>query len=273
MRPSSGETPQALASRPHSLMKRSSISRRGLGVSAAPAGIVMLRLSAIFEQGDCTRMNQSQQARSRLTSIRLIEPRWYTQASMHDEPGAEAGALATQPAPAAPVAQPLRGGAGLYDHAARDPFAPSAGMWAGVTALVATVLVAGVLVVFNPAFSSGRAAGTPNQLGAPPASAAGPQAPPGSPAAEGQQMLASKPCVGCHVIPGVPGATGTVGPSLAGVSSRARIAGGAVPNSGPDDLKAWIMNPGGLKPGTAMPPTGLTDDEATKIAAYLELLE
>jgi cytochrome c len=233
----------------------------------------MLRLSAIFEQADCTRMNQSQQARSRLTSIRLLEPRWYTQASMHDEPGAEAGALATQPAPAAPVAQPLRGGAGLYDHAARDPFAPSAGMWAGVTALVATVLVAGVLVVLNPAFSSGRAAGTPNQLGAPPASAAGPQAPPGSPAAEGQQMLASKPCVGCHVIPGVPGATGTVGPSLAGVSSRARIAGGAVPNSGPDDLKAWIMNPGGLKPGTAMPPTGLTDDEATKIAAYLELLE
>ena len=33
------------------------------------------------------------------------------------------------------------------------------------------------------------------------------------------------------------------------------------------------MNPGGLKPGTAMPPTGLTDDEGTKIAAYLELLE
>src|SRR5919201_3948117 len=34
MRPSKGDTPQALASRPHSLMKRSSISRRGAELAA-----------------------------------------------------------------------------------------------------------------------------------------------------------------------------------------------------------------------------------------------
>jgi cytochrome c1 len=196
---------------------------------------------------------------------------------VHDEPEAEAGALATSPTAATAIAEPppraLSGGAGLYDHSARDAFGRSAGMWAGTTALLATVVVAGLLIWLNPAFSSGRAAGTPNQLGQPAASGAGPQVPPGSPAAEGQALLKTKPCGGCHVIPGVDGAAGTVGPSLAGVASRTRIAGGAVPNNGPDDLKAWISNPSALKPGTAMPAVGLSEDEAEKIAAYLEVLK
>ena len=96
---------------------------------------------------------------------------------------------------------------------------------------------------------------------------------PGTPAAEGAQIIASKPCVGCHTIPGIPGATGQVGPNLAGVASRTKIAGGAVNNTGPDDLKKWILNPAALKPGTLMPNVGLTDDEATKIVAYLETLK
>jgi cytochrome c len=95
----------------------------------------------------------------------------------------------------------------------------------------------------------------------------------GSPAAEGKTLIASKPCGGCHVIPGVQGAVGAVGPNLAGVGARAKIAGGAVDNHGADDLKRWIMNPAGVKPGTAMPPTGLSDDEATKIAAFLTSLK
>src|SRR6185436_3424679 len=100
------------------------------------------------------------------------------------------------------------------------------------------------------AFASGKAGGTANQMGPPPAAAAGPAVAPGSPAEEGQHLIAAKPCVGCHVIPGVPGATGTVGPNLTGVASRTKIAGGAVDNKGPDDLKAWILNPAGKKPGT-----------------------
>lgn len=164
-------------------------------------------------------------------------------------------------------------GAGLYDHAARDPFPRSAGLFAGLLALALTVVLGGVLVALNPAFQNGKAGGTSNQLGQPPAAAAGAEVAPGSPAAEGAQIIATKPCVGCHVIPGIPGANGAVGPSLAGVASRTRIAGGAVPNTGPDDLKKWIMNPGALKPGTAMPNVGLSDDEATKIVAYLETLK
>jgi cytochrome c oxidase subunit 2 len=111
-----------------------------------------------------------------------------------------------------------------------------------------------------------------------PSPGASPVPPPAPPPAgaspdEGRALVAQKGCGGCHTIPGVPGATGTIGPNLAGVASRPRIAGGAVPNNGPDDLKRWIMNPQALKPGTAMPNLGLSDDDATKIVAFLETLK
>ena len=167
----------------------------------------------------------------------------------------------------------LTGGAGLFDHSERDAVSPKTGMWLGFTGLVLAVVFGGVLVAFNPAFASGKAGGTANQMGQPPASAAGPAVAPGSPEEAGMHLIAAKPCVGCHVIPGVPGATGTVGPNLTGVASRSKIAGGAVDNKSADDLKAWILNPAGKKPGTLMPNVGLTDDEATKIAAYLETLK
>ena len=66
---------------------------------------------------------------------------------------------------------------------------------------------------------------------------------------------------------------GQVGPNLGGVASRTKIAAGAVTINSPDDLKKWILNPAALKPGTAMPNVGLTDDEATKIVAFLETLK
>jgi len=106
-----------------------------------------------------------------------------------------------------------------------------------------------------------------------PAPAPAPAAPAGANPADGAALIPQKGCGACHTIPGIPGATGNIGPNLAGVASRNRIAGGAVPNNGPDDLKRWIMNPPALKPGTAMPNLGLTDDEATKIVAYLETLK
>jgi cytochrome c2 len=191
---------------------------------------------------------------------------------VQSDPEPAPGALAPRPGNTS-LAEPnatLTGGAGLFDHSARDPFAPSVGMWTGIVALVLTVAVTAYFVSLNPSLASGKAGGTPNQLAelAPAADLT-----PGSPAAEGAQIIAAKPCVGCHTIPGIPGATGQVGPNLAGVASRPKIAGGAVPNTGPDDLKKWILNPPALKPGTAMPNVGLTDDEATKIVAFLETLK
>jgi cytochrome c1 len=187
-------------------------------------------------------------------------------------PGALAPRQGGALAPEAP--RQLTGGAGLFDHSERDAVSPHAGAIVGILGVVVTAAIAVVLVVMNPSFASGKAGGTPNQLGAASAAAgAAPVVDPGSPAAEGQMLIASLPCVGCHTIPGIPGANGTVGPNLGGVASRPTIAGGAVPNNGPDDLKKWILNPPADKPGTIMPNLGLTDDQATKIVAYLELLK
>jgi cytochrome c oxidase subunit 2 len=106
-----------------------------------------------------------------------------------------------------------------------------------------------------------------------PSPAPAPPAPGGADPAAGAALIQQKGCGACHTIPGIPGAAGTIGPNLAGVASRNRIAGGAVPNNGPDDLKKWIMNPPALKPGTAMPNLGLSDDDATRIVAFLETLK
>jgi len=92
-------------------------------------------------------------------------------------------------------------------------------------------------------------------------------------ATQGRALVLAKGCGGCHTIPGLPGATGQVGPNLRGVATRDHIAGGAVPNNGPDDLQRWLLDPPALKPGTAMPKLGLTDNEAASIAAYLETLQ
>ena len=88
----------------------------------------------------------------------------------------------------------------------------------------------------------------------------------------GKAVFTSAGCVGCHTLADA-GATGTVGPNLAGIASRTKIAGGAVTNSGPADLKKWIMDPAADKPGTAMPKVPLTDDELNDIVAFLETLK
>ncbi len=90
--------------------------------------------------------------------------------------------------------------------------------------------------------------------------------------AKGKELIAGKGCGGCHTIPGVAGANGAVGPNLQDVGSKSKIAGGAVDVKSQDDLKKWVMDPPSLKPGTAMPKLGLTDAEATDIAAFLRSL-
>jgi cytochrome c2 len=77
-------------------------------------------------------------------------------------------------------------------------------------------------------------------------------------------------CAGCHVIPGVPGATGSVGPSLAGFASRHYV-GGVILNH-PDNLVAWLVDPRAIDPQTAMPASGIGSQEARHVAAYLYTL-
>ena len=78
-------------------------------------------------------------------------------------------------------------------------------------------------------------------------------------------------CASCHTIPGVAGANGLIGPSLAQVANRAYIAG-VVENS-PDNLIHWIQHAPSLNPKTAMPDLEIPDKSARDIASYLYTLK
>jgi cytochrome c len=92
----------------------------------------------------------------------------------------------------------------------------------------------------------------------------------GGDADRGRALLAREPCGGCHEIPGVAGAQGRVGPPLSHFAGRAFI-GGRATNT-PDNLVRWIQDPRQIEPGTAMPPTPLSEREARDVAAYLYTL-
>jgi len=87
-----------------------------------------------------------------------------------------------------------------------------------------------------------------------------------------QQAVAKYGCGACHVIPGVQGANGTIGPSLAGFSKLDVIAKTTVPNTPENDVK-WIMDPQSIKPGTAMPNKSVNQTDAQTITAYLRTLQ
>ena len=86
--------------------------------------------------------------------------------------------------------------------------------------------------------------------------------------------MSSKGCVACHVAAGVPGAVGTIGPSLNGLGSPAThpmLASGE-PNT-PENIRGWIKDPQAKKPGTMMPALGLSDKEADDLTAFLVTLK
>lgn len=87
----------------------------------------------------------------------------------------------------------------------------------------------------------------------------------------GRRAVAEHGCGVCHVIPGVKGADGTVGPPLTGFAHRTYIAG-RVYNVSPT-LVRWLLDPRSVDSATAMPAVGLSESSARDIAAYLYTLE
>jgi cytochrome c1 len=92
----------------------------------------------------------------------------------------------------------------------------------------------------------------------------------GGNAQRGKALIRGYGCGACHVIPGIHGAVGLVGPPLFYLGERTMIAG-ELPNT-PANLAHWIEHPKSVNPKTAMPDLGLTEDQAYDIAAYLYTL-
>lgn len=91
----------------------------------------------------------------------------------------------------------------------------------------------------------------------------------GGDVARGKAAIERRACGACHIIPGVPGAKATVGPSLDHIGKRAFVAG--KPNS-VETMIEWVRHPQKVEPGTPMPEMGISEQEAKDIAAYLYTL-
>jgi cytochrome c1 len=83
----------------------------------------------------------------------------------------------------------------------------------------------------------------------------------------GRELISSYGCGACHMVPGVHGARGLIGPPLYYIANRTIIAG-QLPNT-PENLTRWIQHPRSVEPKTAMPELGVSSAEAYDIAAYL----
>lgn len=83
----------------------------------------------------------------------------------------------------------------------------------------------------------------------------------------GKAALALFHCDACHSVPGDAHLTGQVGPALAGVASRATIAGHLA--NRPDQMIFWLQHPQQVAPGSGMPDQRVTERDARDIAAYL----
>ena len=103
-----------------------------------------------------------------------------------------------------------------------------------------------------------------------PAAVSGHPIVPGADSERGRALIEKTGCGACHEIPGVTGASGQVGPSLAQVGRRAVIAG-VLPNT-PVHMVRWIETPQSIVPGNAMPNMEINDHDARDVAAYLYTL-
>ena len=83
----------------------------------------------------------------------------------------------------------------------------------------------------------------------------------------GRQLVADKGCVACHTFPDVKWPRGELGPSLENFGQQGLIAG-RLPNQ-PGVLMQFVRNAPALVPGTAMPATTMSDQEARDVTAYL----
>jgi cytochrome c1 len=78
-------------------------------------------------------------------------------------------------------------------------------------------------------------------------------------------------CGSCHIVPGIAGARGLVGPPLDHMGKRVFIAG--LLRNTPANMVTWLRDPQEIVPGNAMPNMGLSEEQARDITAYLYTLD
>lgn len=93
------------------------------------------------------------------------------------------------------------------------------------------------------------------------------QAKPAARDAAGEAVFRARLCASCHTIRGTD-AAGTAGPDLTHVASRATLGAGVLGNGEPD-LRRWLADTQGVKPGALMPTVPLTEGELDALVAYL----
>lgn len=74
-------------------------------------------------------------------------------------------------------------------------------------------------------------------------------------------------CVSCHTVSGT-SASGTFGPDLSHLMSRAALGSGVIPNTD-EKLRAWVKDPQAIKPGNLMPNMQLNSRELDEVVTYL----
>jgi mono/diheme cytochrome c family protein len=84
---------------------------------------------------------------------------------------------------------------------------------------------------------------------------------------QGAIALHNYGCGACHIIPGVAGAYGVVGPPLVDMGERVYI-GRGLPNAA-ENMIRWIRAPQEIAPRSAMPDMRVTVADAKSMTAYL----
>jgi len=87
----------------------------------------------------------------------------------------------------------------------------------------------------------------------------------------GYQYVTTRECAMCHAIAGTT-ASATVGPDLTHFASNRSIAAGTLPMN-QANIRRWVDDPQGVKPGTKMPKVPLAPNDLKAVVAYLETLK
>lgn len=83
----------------------------------------------------------------------------------------------------------------------------------------------------------------------------------------GPALIKAYGCGACHTLPRSTENARAVGPSLERVTDRIYLAG-TLANT-PSNMMRWIRNPQQVRPHTAMPNLGVSEEDSRDIAAYL----